>query len=34
MYLEECRCETKKKKMVKFNDVELDLDDSHDSVSE
>ena len=34
MYLEECRYETNKKKMVKFNDVELDLDDSHDSISE
>ena len=34
MYLKECRYKIKKKKMVKFTDVELDLDDSDDSNSE
>ena len=34
VYFEECRYEIKKKKMVKFIDVELDLDDSADSNSE
>ena len=33
-YLEECRYEIKKKKMLKLIDVELDLDDSDDSYSE
>ena len=31
VYLEECKDKIKKKKMVKFIDVELDLDDSDDS---
>lgn len=30
-YLEECKYEMKKKKMLKFNDAELELDTSHDS---
>ena len=30
-YLEECKYEIKKKKTVKFIDVELDLDDSDNS---
>ena len=34
LYLEECRYEIKKKKMVKFIDVELNLDDSDSSNSE
>ena len=34
LYLEECRYEIKKKKMVKFTDVELNLDDSDSSNSE
>ena len=31
VYLEECKYKIKKKKMVKFIDTELDLDDSDDS---
>ena len=31
VYLKECKYEKKKKKMVKFIDVEFDLDDSDDS---
>ena len=31
VYLEECKYEIKKKKMARFIDVELDLDDSDDS---
>ena len=34
VYLQECRYEIKKKKMVKFIDAELDLDDFDDSNSE
>ena len=34
VYLEECRYEIKKKKMVKFIDVELDRQDSDDRSSE
>ena len=30
VYLEECKYEKKKKKMTRFIDVELDLDDSDD----
>ena len=30
VYLEKCKCEIKKKKMVRFIDVELELDDSSD----
>ena len=31
VYLEECKYKIKKKKIVKFIDAELDLDDSDDS---
>ena len=31
VFLEECRYETKEKKMITFIDAELDLDDSDDS---
>ena len=34
VYLEECKYERKKKKMTRFTDVELDLDDSEDFKSE
>ena len=34
VYLEEYRCEIKKKKMVKFIGAELELDDSDNSNSE
>ena len=34
VYLEECKYEKKKKKMTRFIDVELDLDDSDDFNSE
>ena len=30
MYLEKCKCEIKKKKMVRVIDAELELDDSYD----
>ena len=34
VYLEECKYKIKKKKIVKFIDAELDLDDSDDSNSD
>ena len=34
VYLEEYRCEIKKKKMIKFIDAELELDDSDNPDSE